>query len=108
MKALAVHSTVSTGVEASTGNLTAPAAPSSVAEAEGPSSYTARAMLAVIRLYQLARGGRPSACRYWPTCSVYAEEAIRRHGARGGGWLATRRLARCHPWGGYGPDPVPD
>ena len=47
-------------------------------------------------------------CRYLPTCSCYAEEALRRHGAVKGGWLTVRRLARCHPWGGSGYDPVPD
>ena len=47
------------------------------------------------------------ACRYWPTCSTYAEEAIRRHGAARGSWLALRRLSRCHPFGGRGVDLVP-
>jgi hypothetical protein len=46
-------------------------------------------------------------CRYLPTCSVYALEALDRHGAWRGGWLAARRLSRCHPWGGSGYDPVP-
>ena len=47
-------------------------------------------------------------CRYQPTCSVYALEALERHGALKGGWLAVRRMARCHPWGGSGIDNVPD
>ncbi len=47
-------------------------------------------------------------CRFLPTCSGYAEEALRRHGALFGGYLALRRLARCHPWGGSGYDPVPE
>jgi len=48
-----------------------------------------------------------AACRYEPSCSVYAMEAVRGHGAMRGGWLAIRRLARCQPWGGCGCDPVP-
>lgn len=47
-------------------------------------------------------------CRYTPTCSAYAIEALERHGALKGGWLAARRLARCHPWGGSGVDDVPE
>ena len=49
-----------------------------------------------------------AACRYEPTCSVYAMEAVRRHGALRGGWLAVKRVARCQPWGGCGCDPVPE
>lgn len=47
-------------------------------------------------------------CRYEPTCSNYALEAVRRHGAVRGGWLATRRICSCHPYGGCGLDPVPE
>ena len=46
-------------------------------------------------------------CRFTPTCSAYADEALRLHGARKGSWLAIKRIARCHPWGGHGYDPVP-
>jgi uncharacterized protein len=47
-------------------------------------------------------------CRFHPTCSVYASQALREHGAVKGTWFALRRLCRCHPWGGSGLDPVPD
>jgi hypothetical protein len=47
-------------------------------------------------------------CRYQPTCSLYAAEAIRRHGARRGAFMAVARLCRCHPWGRSGADPVPE
>ena len=47
-------------------------------------------------------------CRFQPTCSAYALEALERHGALKGGWLALRRIGRCHPWGGSGIDNVPD
>lgn len=47
-------------------------------------------------------------CRYQPTCSVYALEALERHGAIKGGWLALTRICRCHPWGKSGYDPVPE
>ncbi|MGH9124708.1 MAG: membrane protein insertion efficiency factor YidD [Acidimicrobiales bacterium] len=69
---------------------------------------TARGLLGLIRLYQLARRGRLSPCRYVPSCSQYAAIAIERHGAGRGTWLAIRRLSRCHPWGGFGADPVPN
>ena len=49
----------------------------------------------------------PPACRYYPSCSHYAEEAVRIHGPLVGPWLALRRLLRCHPWAAGGPDPVP-
>ncbi|MEO3416983.1 membrane protein insertion efficiency factor YidD [Roseovarius sp. CAU 1744] len=47
-------------------------------------------------------------CRFQPTCSAYALEALHKHGGLKGGWLAARRIARCHPWGASGHDPVPD
>lgn len=68
----------------------------------------ARLIVLMIRGYQAAiRPMLPAACRFTPTCSEYALEAVRRHGAVRGGRLAARRLLRCHPWGGTGHDPVP-
>ena len=49
----------------------------------------------------------PAACRYTPTCSQYAVEAIKKYGPFKGGWLALKRILRCNPWGGSGYDPVP-
>lgn len=68
----------------------------------------ARIMIGIIRGYQGAVSAfRTSPCRYLPTCSEYARVAIEAHGPWRGGWLGVRRLARCHPWGGHGFDPVP-
>lgn len=64
-------------------------------------------MLAAIRGYQHLTAGRPSPCRFDPSCSSYALESISTHGALRGLALSVRRLARCHPWGGHGYDPVP-
>ena len=50
----------------------------------------------------------PQACRFYPSCSVYAEQALQNHGALHGGWLAARRLCRCGPWHAGGFDPVPE
>jgi putative membrane protein insertion efficiency factor len=69
----------------------------------------ARGMIVFIRGYQLTLSaflGRQ--CRFLPTCSEYAREAVERHGALAGAWLAVRRIGRCHPWGGSGYDPVPE
>lgn len=71
-------------------------------------SVPTRVLLFGIRAYQGARAGRPSPCRFVPSCSAYGHEAIERHGAARGAWLTARRLSRCHPWGGFGFDPVPD
>lgn len=66
-------------------------------------------LIAIIRLYQgLLSPFLPPACRYTPTCSQYAIEALRKHGLWKGSWLTFRRLSRCHPWGSSGYDPVPD
>ena len=70
-------------------------------------SRAARTLIAPVRAYQVARAGRPSPCRFTPSCSSYAIEAIETYGAVRGSWLAVRRLSRCHPLGGKGYDPVP-
>lgn len=67
-----------------------------------------RCLTAAVKGYQLTLGTvLPPSCRYWPSCSAYAIEALQVHGARRGSWLTLRRLCRCHPWGGEGFDPVP-
>ncbi len=68
----------------------------------------ARTVRGGLRLYQHAFSWRVSPCRYVPSCSTYAIEAVEVHGAIRGLWLAARRLGRCHPWGGHGWDPVPE
>ena len=65
-------------------------------------------VLGLLRFYQGAISPLyPATCRYTPTCSQYAVEAVRKYGALRGGLLTLRRLRRCHPWGGSGYDPVP-
>jgi putative membrane protein insertion efficiency factor len=62
----------------------------------------------IVRGYQLWIGPLlPPSCRYYPTCSVYALEALEKYGALRGGWMATRRILRCHPLHKGGFDPVP-
>ncbi|CAN5758912.1 N/A [soil metagenome] len=70
-------------------------------------SAAARALRWVVRAYQGLRAGRPSPCRFEPSCSTYAMEALELHGAGRGSLLALRRLSRCRPFGGHGWDPVP-
>ncbi|QGG97185.1 membrane protein insertion efficiency factor YidD [Actinomarinicola tropica] len=82
------------GSAASDGDRTRPSAP-------------ARLLLAAVRGYRRARAGRPSPCRYYPSCSTYALEALEVHGAARGAWLTARRIGRCQPWGGHGIDLVP-
>lgn len=65
-------------------------------------------MILPIRFYQKAISPLfPACCRFTPSCSQYALEALKRHGPIKGSWLALRRIFRCHPWGGSGYDPVP-
>jgi len=78
-----------------------------VVSADRP-GVVARLLILGVRGYQRVlsplMGGQ---CRFTPSCSIYALEAIERHGAIRGSWLVVRRVGRCHPWGGGGHDPVP-
>lgn len=74
----------------------------------GPTRLSTRVVRWLILVYQRLFAWRPSPCRYVPTCSTYALEAVETHGAGRGSWLAVRRIGRCHPWGGHGFDPVPE
>jgi putative membrane protein insertion efficiency factor len=65
-------------------------------------------LILAVRGYQVSLGQLlPPACRYFPSCSAYAIEAIEKHGAARGAWLAIKRIARCHPFRPGGYDPVP-
>ena len=77
-------------------------------------SFVIRFLLLAIRAYKIFvsplltfLGGPFGGCRFTPTCSAYAAEALREHGAVGGTFLAAKRICRCQPWGGCGHDPVP-
>jgi putative membrane protein insertion efficiency factor len=66
-------------------------------------------MIFIVRAYQVVLSPLlPPSCRYTPSCSNYAIEALQKHGALRGGWLAAKRIARCHPFRPGGHDPVPD
>lgn len=78
------------------------------ADGPEPTGLAARLVLSLIRGYQLLFSPLfAGSCRYVPSCSAYAAEAVHRHGAVRGTMLAVGRLARCHPFGGSGYDPVP-
>jgi putative membrane protein insertion efficiency factor len=70
-------------------------------------TWLQRQLLGAITLYQRVRDGRPSPCRFFPSCSAYALESVAVHGAWRGGWLSFRRLLRCRPLGPSGVDLVP-
>ncbi|HAF42150.1 MAG TPA: membrane protein insertion efficiency factor YidD [Sphingobium sp.] len=68
----------------------------------------ARLLILLARFWQLGPSRiLPPTCRYSPSCSEYAIQAVRKYGAIKGSWLGFKRLMRCHPWGGSGYDPVP-
>jgi putative membrane protein insertion efficiency factor len=82
--------------------------------ANGASSFASRLLALAIRGYQLTISpaqtflfGATGGCRYTPTCSAYAAQALREHGVVAGTLLSAKRICRCHPWGGCGHDPVP-
>ncbi|MBI1182794.1 membrane protein insertion efficiency factor YidD [bacterium] len=65
-------------------------------------------ILLLVKIYQyLISPLWPASCRYTPTCSAYMVEAVKIHGPFAGFWLGIKRIGRCHPWGGFGWDPVP-
>ena len=68
----------------------------------------AKLLIWLIQFYRYAISPLiPPRCRYTPTCSQYALQAVLKYGAWKGGWLALKRIGRCHPWGGHGHDPLP-
>ena len=73
----------------------------------GPSPAAVPLVLAVRAYQKLVSPLLPPSCRFYPSCSAYAVTALERHGALRGGWLAARRLSRCHPFHPGGLDPVP-
>ena len=65
-------------------------------------------LMGLIRLYQMTLSQvLPSSCRFTPSCSAYGYEAVQKYGALKGGWMAIKRIGRCHPWNPGGYDPVP-
>ncbi len=66
-----------------------------------------RLMIFLIKIYQKATFLKPPSCRFYPSCSSYSIEAIEKYGAIKGGWLAAKRISRCHPYNNGGYDPVP-
>ncbi|WP_141400617.1 membrane protein insertion efficiency factor YidD [Magnetospirillum sp. 15-1] len=74
----------------------------------GPRNLASLLMRGLIRLYQLLLSPvLPASCRFTPSCSAYAMQAIEEHGPVGGSWLGVKRICRCHPWNDGGYDPVP-
>jgi uncharacterized protein len=71
-------------------------------------SFSAKTLITLVRFYQRLRAGRAAPCRFYPSCSAYALEALEIHGALRGSWLAVRRVLRCRPFGPHGIDLVPE
>ena len=81
--------------------------PTTTGEPPGRRSPLALLLLGMVAVYRWTALVRQPRCRFYPSCSTYAMTAIRWHGAFSGGWLAVRRVGRCHPWNPGGLDPVP-
>ena len=79
----------------------------SMVQMTGSPGVATRVVVRMVVWYQYLVSGRPSVCRYVPSCSNYALDALEGHGVVRGSWLTLRRLARCNPWGASGWDPVP-
>lgn len=77
-------------------------------EKVAPHGWPVRAVVVLLHGYQFLRGNRLSPCRFVPSCSNYAVEAMETHGILRGSWLTVCRIARCNPFGHYGFDPVPE
>ncbi len=97
----------------STPDAAATAEPSEASSEASPPAHTPRGpierlVLGAINLYRMTAPARTPRCRYIPSCSAYAVEAVEVHGLGRGSWLAIRRLGRCHPFGSFGFDPVPE
>jgi len=88
--------------------VSAPADDSPASTDDRPPRWPARLLILLARGWQIGPSAvMPPSCRYDPSCSAYAITALARYGAVKGAWLAAKRIARCHPWGGHGHDPVP-
>ena len=95
-----------TASDGTTAGITAGTTPSAQTVTER-ASLPARILGLPIRAYRLISVHLPPRCRYYPSCSAYALEALEVHGAAKGSWLAVKRIGRCHPWHDGGLDPVP-
>jgi len=88
--------------------VTATVTPNRAPEARRGPTLAARIVSLPVRGWRLISRWLPPHCRFYPSCSAYALEALERHGAVRGTWLAAKRIGRCHPWHAGGLDPVPE